>query len=872
MNRTKMYGPVLVVAGLLTAASAADGQSLPRPVDVPGAVAGVDSPGGGNLPMMAGDAAADAPAISAISDVTFPDETLVITGDRLDGATLRVWAEGVTFDIQPLRSISNRMQAVVPRETPCSTMLLWPVKGDKIGTPIRVNGATAWWAWPARIEAGNRSATVRVFGKNLRLPTQAEPRMVLEKTGQVSRRRDEPVPLELRASNPYSLEGQLPDDLPPGTYRVYAHNGTGGIYGWSEAMTFEVVEPLKLSETVFRVDDYLPAAKDNDREAILMAVEAAVGNGGGTVQFAARHYRDVVGVSAGKDSIVLPEGVPIVLRGAGMGDYDWYGNPRAITGAGTLVSSAATHTRHPVFELLGRGQRVEDMTILVQGTAQASGPDMQQRISGINLKGPDQRVQRTRLIRAEHCQHWLILCAYRGEAHHEILDCEFYHAAMGIRILPGSHFTRIADCRMRGHYSEGRSTDANSVACDANQLILERCDFAGLDKTGGKILGRTFLSGNGYTSLAYMADNRSENVGSHSSVPGIDGNTSEQYLFHVGDRDGGMFGVVEADSGGIVLEDKAADMLANSVVTRPWTTTMDREGKRRDGDWAIFVAAGRGVGQWRLLSPESAGVRMRIRSPWRVVPDASSTVIVQRVFRNNIIYNNHIDPSPNPAEAENHKTVGVFWWINCFENITAGNTMKNLGVGVGLTIFSGTDRGDTANVWNLTRDNVFSNMIGGVGDAAPVPVFYSDHHIADGWSGLKEDFDHWRTVGNIFRGNRGENPAETAKEPGQENFLHSPAALAHHGWMRFDEIGVGHRRRGSFEQHGHRIQYRAGPEKGMVMSVLENNVMTGGRRGILLSAPANWTLLRNNRIELLDPAEPEIEFYGREQVHDLLHR
>jgi hypothetical protein len=872
MNRTKMYGPVLVVAGLLTAASAADGQSLPRPVDVPGAVAGVDSPGGGNLPMMAGDAAADAPAISAISDVTFPDETLVITGDRLDGATLRVWAEGVTFDIQPLRSISNRMQAVVPRETPCSTMLLWPVKGDKIGTPIRVNGATAWWAWPARIEAGNRSATVRVFGKNLRLPTQAEPRMVLEKTGQVSRRRDEPVPLELRASNPYSLEGQLPDDLPPGTYRVYAHNGTGGIYGWSEAMTFEVVERLKVPEAVFRVDDYLPAAKDNDREAILMAVEAAVGNGGGTVQFAARHYRDVVGVSAGKDSIVLPEGVPIVLRGAGMGDYDWYDDPRAITGAGTLVSSAATHTRHPVFELLGRGQRVEDMTILVQGTAQASGPDMQQRISGINLKGPDQRVQRTRLIRAEHCQHWLILCAYRGEAHHEILDCEFYHAAMGIRILPGNHFTRIADCRMRGHYSQGRSTDANSVACDANQLILERCDFAGLDKTGGKILGRTFLSGNGYTSLAYMANNRSVNVGSHSSVPGIDGNTSEQYLFHVGDRDGGMFRVVEADSGGVVLEDKAADMLANSVVTRPWTTTMDREGKRRDGDWAVFVAAGRGVGQWRLLSPESAGVRMRIRSPWRVVPDASSTVIAQRVFRNNIIYNNHIDPSPNPAEAENHKTVGVFWWINCFENITAGNTMKNLGVGVGLTIFSGTERGDTANVWNLTRDNVFSNMIGGVGDAAPVPVFYSDHHIADGWSGLKEDFDHWRTVGNIFRGNRGENPAETAKEPGQSPFLHSPAALAHHGWMRFDEIGVGHRRRGSFEQHGHRIQYHAGPEKGMVMSVLENNVMTGGRRGILLSAPANWTLLRNNRIELLDPAEPEIEFYGREQVHDLLHR
>jgi hypothetical protein len=57
-------------------------------------------------------------------------------------------------------------------------------------------------------------------------------------------------------------------------------------------------------------------------------------------------------------------------------------------------------------------------------------------------------------------------------------------------------------------------------------------------------------------------------------------------------------------------------------------------------------------------------------------------------------------------------------------------------------------------------------------------VLYSDHHIGGGWSGLQEDFNGWRTVGNIFRGNHG----------------HGTTALAHHGWMRFDEIGVGHRR------------------------------------------------------------------------------
>ncbi len=63
---------------------------------------------------------------------------------------------------------------------------------------------------------------------------------------------------------------------------------------------------------------------------------------------------------------------------------------------------------------------------------------------------------------------------------------------------------------------------------------------------------------------------------------------------------------------------------------------MDREGKPRDGDWAVFVAGGRGVGQWRLLRSDSAGVNLRVRRPWRIEPDGTSTVIVQRVFRNNI--------------------------------------------------------------------------------------------------------------------------------------------------------------------------------------------------------------------------------------------
>ena len=63
-------------------------ETLPAPVDVPEAVAGVKSPGGKGFPRIEGVPAAGAPAIAAISDVTFPDETLVTTGEGLDGAGL----------------------------------------------------------------------------------------------------------------------------------------------------------------------------------------------------------------------------------------------------------------------------------------------------------------------------------------------------------------------------------------------------------------------------------------------------------------------------------------------------------------------------------------------------------------------------------------------------------------------------------------------------------------------------------------------------------------------------------------------------------------------------------------------------------------
>jgi hypothetical protein len=55
--------------------------------------------------------------------------------------------------------------------------------------------------------------------------------------------------------------------------------------------------------------------------------------------------------------------------------------------------------------------------------------------------------------------------------------------------------------------------------------------------------------------------------------------------------------------------------------------------------------------------------------------------------------------------------------------------------------------------------------------------------------------------------------------------------------------------------------YTPSPNNGQMMSIIENNTFEA-RRGFLLNAPVNWTLLRNNNFsvtkpgnEIIDPGE-----------------
>jgi hypothetical protein len=811
---------------------------------------------------MAGLASLDGPAISTISDATLPDETLVMSGYRLDGARLRVWAEGILEDLEPLQSAPNRMQAVVPARFPKSTMLVWPVRGDRVGAPIRVNGATAWWAWPARLtaEAAARQQTLRIMGKNLQLGN-APPRLYLVGPGIAEW-------LTVLSSCPYCLEGTLPQGLRAGHYRVWAHNGSGGPFGWSEPIAFEVLDaPSVANLTTFRVDDFAARPDDgqDDTEGIQKAVDAASQSGGGIIALSAGTYH------IGRP-IVAPQSARagIHFLGAGMGTHD--PKTHALSGVQTTLRPlGGSPLPATILRLAARGSTlrnlnvingndgmergINDRHVMGQVAVQAYAPDVtieQVRFILLDKRPEVPARQRKNLQLFDAALH--ILAA--GVANITVRDCEFHSAGTGIEIgtLQAGHtdrdpperstdYVRIERCVFRGYSRgfyrppenpRGSSTMGarNHGICNENakDVIVENCDFAGADRRGGLMMNRSILNYNTSIRNVFYARNHCHDVGMVSRQEGQIVNQGEQILFHFRYPHGGYFDVLAADAQSVSVD--PGDPRNQGTMTRPHTVA-SRAGSRilpevgRNDHWVVFVAAGKGVGQYRVVVGRRDGenrVALLLDRPWRVVPDRSSRVTLTAAFRQNIIYANEIDPGFVDPQS---KTAGVLFWYNALENIVAGCTLRHLGYGVG---FNGSFRNPAC--WNLVRDNVAEHMAG-MSVECVTPACFMDSCTPSGgvtdplWQ-PGSDVNGWFEVGNLFRSNTGSD---------------APAGIIVHVKTSRQPSRRGPSIKDLPEQ----------TDGGIVMPVIENNHLSKVDEGVVVNQGCCWGVIRKNVIQTTAP-------------------
>jgi hypothetical protein len=780
---------------------------------------------------------------------------LVITGDNLVGSHLRVWMEGRLEDLPPTRTADNRMQAVVPKDWPLSTMLVWPVRDQQAGLPIRVNGATLWWSWPARIAQQETSGSINVLlmGKNLKLKS-AEPRAFLKGPGTAQW-------LPVLSAHPYQLSVQLPRGLAPGRYQLFADNGTGGAYGWSESARLEIVQsPPHSGLPVFDVDRFGAKPDDgrDDASAIQQAVDAAVKAGGGTVRFSQGTYHLA-------HTLNLPDaaGAGIHLIGAGMGGYD--GKSQSPSGRGTVLQFLPGAPVAKCLLHVGcRFSSLRDLTLIGghEGIIRAIHDRRAPSQVVVHVKQHDVTLQRVRIVMLdlrppvppEKRQDLQIYDAALhlvapGTANIVVRDCEFHSAGAGIEIGtlqrghtddgypdPSTDYVRIENCVFRG-YSPGFYKEPAHPASYAHMgifnegiqvpngkyVIIQGCDFAGADRRGGKMIGRSICVYNTSVRDLYIADNHSHEVGMVCSREDRVVNQGEQILFHFSYPHGGYFDVLEASPSEVVVN--PADPRNAGKLSSPHMAS-DRAGSRvldevgTNDHWVVFVSAGKGAGQYRVVTGadrKSGQVVLKLDRVWRVVPDHSSRITLTTAYRQNIIFRNTIDAGFIDPRC---KVSGILFWFNGFENVIAGCALRNVGYGIG---FNSSFRNPCC--WNLVRDNVMERM-GGMAVESMEPVFYFDScRSAGGPDGPLfrpgSDVAGWYAVGNVARSNHGHDSPVAA-------FVHAITTDA-----------------------GSRL-LPAEQAAGVVMPVVENSRFTQVKRGIVINRGAIWPVLRGNVVEPID--------------------
>jgi hypothetical protein len=143
--------------------------------------------------------------------------------------------------------------------------------------PFILNEPVVWWLHGDRGGEASPGGWLRLFGRCLSRENKA--RVVLT-------RQERRIELMLTKTDVWSLDADLPSDLPTGDYAVYAHNGSGGPDGWRNAGALTV----RPHQEVWKTDRFdvarfgaIPNDGLDDTLALQAALALAATNGGGIV-------------------------------------------------------------------------------------------------------------------------------------------------------------------------------------------------------------------------------------------------------------------------------------------------------------------------------------------------------------------------------------------------------------------------------------------------------------------------------------------------------------------------------------------------------------------------------------------------------------
>ena len=802
------------------------------------------------------------PIISMVSESTFPNETMVITGWGLKGTELLIRAGGVERLITPLMTENDKMMAVVPNDFPVAVTQIIPVKGKIKGEPYTINAPEAWWHFPA-MQTVSDNRNLSVFGRNLVLKGSNPEAQLMQGSKN--------IPLYISESTPYKLCLQFPSLLKSGKYLLMLKNSKSSSWFKSIEITVDNSTTRQVGTRQVNASAFGALANDgkDDYDALTKALDALKPNGVTLLLDA--------GIYELSRPIVINT-ANIIIKGQGKGVYNR--ETQQVENQFTLLTYTDVH------KLPSDLIRVEAPKVTITKIAAING-NSGNKENAIGIYAPKADIHDVNLVLQDK-RDWgfeelgpkygvpnkidlnkspnpinecgaLYIEAY-GQLDMVFYDSEVHTAGPGMLVGKMAPYNReksvdpvISNIKVNnvgfyGYYTGepfgygkksnvGSGRSAGIILFNARNVDVEHCKFQGANRAGGRYLGRTVLSLNTSNTNLNFANNVSEHVSPHTSVLNIDHNQGEQYLFHYRYPYGGMFHVLTADLTSLTFN--AGDYKTNDeepfegsihFIDDSYSRVLKEVGT--NDDWYVYIFSGKGAGQYRQVKSRKDNnkcITFSLDKPWKVAPDSSSRVHLTSLYRHIVLNNNVVDTKELIKDYKSH---GVCFWFYSMDNIVANNQFRNLTSGV---VFNSHYRGETG--WNLTVGNLVENVDGYSGDTSLEPSGYCDHfRIMKNWPA--ESVRGWYEVGNIARNNIFKNVKVGAFIHGRYEFNDSNRPFANHS------------------------------NSGIVMSVIENNIFYGLNKGIILGNPANLCLIRNNMINFNNNIENRTPVYIEPEIRN----
>lgn len=619
------------------------------PLPSPGA------PGESFNPPMSGDAAANTPQSGEWTRTAGSDESMVITGvdfsrfssqDEGKDTRFKVYGSSGFFkDASIQRLESNKVVITLDKNIPSWGMyLIWPGNAAGYGKPIAVNKTDSWWVGPAKAKRGT---TVSVYGRNLSQYNDSTKSHVYLKSasgaGQWA---------TVTKVNPYKVDFTVPATLQNGDYEVWTHNGHGGEYGWSGPLTLTINDGMLWTQKVFNVLDY--GAKgdgiNDDTQAIYRALAAAKNSAGSTVFF--------------------PQGVYMISN--------------------MLMPNSYT-------KWLGAGK---DKTFIKCNSNFNSTDAM--IYGGVNtFQVSDLTFDTNKNYRGGHSEAFFL----RGSKNVTINNVVFSFAGYNVFQFDNANEIFISNSKIIGRIS---------FLGKCSQLFIDRCDFYltndtenALHSWGGSNISLT-------NSTCQDLNNSDPNNGDgwgkgrFFCATGNFGSTRHTYIGNNSTYDLTVRNnsSVDQNSGEQFLWEGFAALWSGAVISSS-TTTSNLSGFSKTLEPLKAVAViikGRGIGQSRRILSGS-GSSITLESPWNIVPDGTSTIVVGNFADKIVMYSNNIDGKAYAAASPDHTaSAGIEPYGGVINFIADRNTLSELRMGIANFATQHT-AGVDPNYFNLFTNN-----------------------------------------------------------------------------------------------------------------------------------------------------------------------